>query len=216
MKWELDQSNGFWVWITFQQHDNQLSGTISSRGKRDVYAETYTTGEIDGTVQGPDLNFTAHWSGGSAGVYSGRVNDDGTISGNTRDRANRGSRATWRSSEGQATCLATAPTGGAVIGGQAIPPGTQVNPMGHGGVNIGTGAADAFRPRVPGTCTVLQATDVFDDCRGRQTGMFLEAGKQGVTLVKRCAVDESWFNVKWPAGQGWVFSGEGHVSLNCP
>jgi hypothetical protein len=64
-------------------------------------------------------------------------------------------------------------------------------------------------------CAVLLDTDIFSACQGNQTGAFLAANTQGVTLLNRCAADANWFNVKWPAGQGWVFSGPGHLSLDC-
>lgn len=64
-------------------------------------------------------------------------------------------------------------------------------------------------------CAVLLDTDLYADCNGNQTGAFLAANTQGVTLVSRCAADANWFNLKWPAGQGWVFSGPGHLSLDC-
>jgi hypothetical protein len=67
----------------------------------------------------------------------------------------------------------------------------------------------------PVTCTVLLDTDIFTNCNGNQTGAFLAATTQGVTLVNRCAADANWHNIKWPAGQGWVFSGPGHQSLEC-
>jgi hypothetical protein len=64
-------------------------------------------------------------------------------------------------------------------------------------------------------CTVLLDTDLFTACEGDQTGAFLAVNTQGVTLLNRCAADANWHNIKWPAGQGWVFSGPGHLSLDC-
>lgn len=48
---------------------------------------------------------------------------------------------------------------------------------------------------------------------GRVIGM-LGAGTRGVRLLAPCA--DSWCNVIWPGGQGWVYSGPGYQSLSLP
>jgi hypothetical protein len=57
--------------------------------------------------------------------------------------------------------------------------------------------------------------DVYDapGGGGQVIGM-LGAGTRGVRLLGPCA--DSWCNVIWPAGQGWVYSGPGYDSLNLP
>ena len=67
----------------------------------------------------------------------------------------------------------------------------------------------------PQTCAVTRDTDVFDapDGNGQKTGVLAD-GTQGVTLVVPCR--DNWCHVKWPAGQGWVYTGPDFPSLNCP
>jgi hypothetical protein len=48
---------------------------------------------------------------------------------------------------------------------------------------------------------------------GDTTGM-LEAGTKSVTLLEPCV--ESWCHVRWPAGEGWVYSGPDYQSLQLP
>jgi outer membrane protein OmpA-like peptidoglycan-associated protein len=67
-----------------------------------------------------------------------------------------------------------------------------------------------------GVVTVLLPVDVYIAPGGsdpEKTGTFLAAGTQGVTLIEN---KDPWFHVKWPAGEGWVYSGEGYVSLQLP
>ncbi len=70
--------------------------------------------------------------------------------------------------------------------------------------------------------TVKLDVDVYDKPTGDDgdrtkdangNDVTLEAGTAGVTLVERKA---PWFHVKWPAGEGWVYSGAGYVSLTLP
>jgi hypothetical protein len=62
--------------------------------------------------------------------------------------------------------------------------------------------------------TVLLDVDVYNASGGNgpKTGT-LAAGTQGVTLVER---KDPWYHVKWPAGNGWVYSGPGYQSLKLP
>jgi hypothetical protein len=91
--------------------------------------------------------------------------------------------------------------------------GDQVTTKIPGDIMASPGAGGGGGPT--NVCTVLLDTDLFTACQGNQTGGFLPANTQGVTLVNRCDADANWHNIKWPAGQGWVFSGPGHVSLDC-
>lgn len=64
--------------------------------------------------------------------------------------------------------------------------------------------------------TVNQGVDIYRAPGGNdadKTGTTLEAGTQAVTLVESQA---PWYHVNWPAGDGWVYSGEGYVSLTLP
>ena len=73
----------------------------------------------------------------------------------------------------------------------------------------------AAGPPPPQTCAVTQPTDVYDNIGGNKIGV-LQVGTEGVTLVEPCRVDNSWCHVRWPAGQGWVYTGPDYPSLNCP
>jgi heat shock protein HslJ len=61
--------------------------------------------------------------------------------------------------------------------------------------------------------SVEKSVDLYDQSggRGRKTGV-LQAGTNQVTLVEPC--NDHWCHVKWPAGEGWVYSGPGYQSLN--
>jgi hypothetical protein len=65
------------------------------------------------------------------------------------------------------------------------------------------------------TVTVALAVDLYDSPggEGNQTGV-LQPGTKKVTLVEPCA--DSWCHVRWPAGQGWVYSGPDYPSLKLP
>lgn len=69
-------------------------------------------------------------------------------------------------------------------------------------------------PATP-TCTVLLSVDVYSapGGTGQQKGV-LAAGTQGVTKLE--GPNDNWYHVKWPAGDGWVYSGPDYTSLNCP
>jgi hypothetical protein len=59
----------------------------------------------------------------------------------------------------------------------------------------------------PVPCRILKDSTVYDAPSGNENGM-LEAGTEQVSLLETRETD--WFNVEWPAGQGWVFSGPGY------
>ena len=64
--------------------------------------------------------------------------------------------------------------------------------------------------------TVDQEVDIYRAPGGNEadkTGETLKKGTQSVKLVEKQA---PWYHVNWPAGDGWVYSGEGYVSLTLP
>lgn len=67
----------------------------------------------------------------------------------------------------------------------------------------------------PTFVTVKQSVDLYAKPGGvgKPQGM-LRAGTQKVRLLKPCA--DSWCHVKWPRGEGWVYSGPGYESLALP
>lgn len=83
---------------------------------------------------------------------------------------------------------------------------------------LGKRKTSTATPEVPPTpntttCTVKIATDIFNAPHGvgKQPG-FLREDTQGVVLIER---QGSWHHVRWPTGEGWVYSGAGHESLEC-
>jgi hypothetical protein len=72
--------------------------------------------------------------------------------------------------------------------------------------NFAGGGTTPPPPR--GIVTIERASTVFDmpDGEGQEIATLAE-GADGVTLVTN---RKPWFEVKWPDGQGWVYSGEGY------
>jgi hypothetical protein len=63
-------------------------------------------------------------------------------------------------------------------------------------------------------CRVLKPGAVYDRPDGNKIDE-LEAQTEGVTLLEKQGTD--WFHVKWPAGEGWVYSGPGYEdAIACP
>jgi hypothetical protein len=100
-RWTLDQSNGYYIYITFQQHGSILGGAASYHSKSFGNNPTYG-GTLNGNIDGNTLTFTTSWGG----WYQGWVGGDGAMNGNTHDIQHRESRATWRSDkDNSATCV---------------------------------------------------------------------------------------------------------------
>jgi hypothetical protein len=69
--------------------------------------------------------------------------------------------------------------------------------------------------KVKNAVTVSLAVDVYEAPGGEgQPSGALEAGTKNVTLLEPCA--DNWCHVKWPAGEGWVYSGPDYQSLALP
>lgn len=62
---------------------------------------------------------------------------------------------------------------------------------------------------------VLQSVDLYSKPGGADEDKIgsLPKDTKEVALIGRQA---PWYNVKWPKGQGWVYSGDGYVSLKLP
>ena len=82
----LVQSNGYRVALPSQK-GTTLSGRAATNGMG---------GSIQGKVTGDSFRFSVLWDNGSAGVYSGQIDEDGFVDGTTVDRFNRTSRASFR------------------------------------------------------------------------------------------------------------------------
>jgi hypothetical protein len=71
-------------------------------------------------------------------------------------------------------------------------------------------------PPAPDTCTVLRDSDIFVTPGGQQVpNLILRAG---TPEVNRLGMDgANWFRLKWPAGEGWAYSGPGYPdAIRCP
>ena len=74
-------------------------------------------------------------------------------------------------------------------------------------------------PPPAATVTVLLDSDVYtnyDPKTGQASGKqphILRAGTPGVTLLQS---DPPYFDLQWPGGSGWVYSGQGYEALQLP
>ncbi len=99
-----------------------------------------------------------------------------------------------------------------ILGGAA--PGGKVITKIPGDVTADPTPAAPPPPPVTPTCTIKKDSDIYAAPGGAKIG-FLAANTPGVTLLGRQGTD--WFNLKWPAGQGWGFSGPGYPdAIACP
>lgn len=103
----VNQSNDTQVVFRLAQDGELLKGTASNGflaiGKP-------LTAQVDGIIKGNSIQLTAYWTDSAShdpvGVYTGTVNQSGRAEGETFDRRNPSTRATWYSS--RMTCLAQA------------------------------------------------------------------------------------------------------------
>ena len=89
-KGTIAQSNGFAIKLPSQQKNNTLSGDVTAIGR-----SSRMFGNLQGKVTGDSFRFTISWRNGSAGVYTGTIDEDGFAEGTTVDRFNRTSRASF-------------------------------------------------------------------------------------------------------------------------
>jgi len=85
------QSNGYQVRVP--QQGRYVWGSAYSYDGAGRLAET---GQAQGAVTGNSVDFTISWGGGSFGAYRGWVDSDGFTHGESWDKANPWSKATWR------------------------------------------------------------------------------------------------------------------------
>lgn len=119
-EWHLKQGSDGIVSFTFQQHGDQLTGTGNYYFTPNYKDRTY--GNLNGTIHGDTFEFTVTWGG----VYSGTVNSDGTLHGQTHNTA-RTERANWNARFEKATCAKyqEPPGGGTPAGGGSQTPQNQ-------------------------------------------------------------------------------------------
>jgi hypothetical protein len=97
--WSVKQSNNYILNFTFQQRGSKLQGSGSYYFM--PYHDPKGGGTLWGSISGASFEFTTSWGG----IYTGWVNDNGTLNGNTRDSRNRNSRATWWAIWNKASCV---------------------------------------------------------------------------------------------------------------
>lgn len=108
-QWYIRQSNGFTVGLDMKQEGNVVSGSaqwIALTGEGKVLGVTVkgedpeiNSGSLDGTIDGNRVNLKIYWTtNGQIGVYTGEIDSLGRIEGDTYDRQQPNSRATWFSS----------------------------------------------------------------------------------------------------------------------
>jgi hypothetical protein len=87
-KWIMDQSNA--------PHISLFLGAADGAGNFTGFASWEgNSGDINGTITGPDVVFFIHWSFGHTGRYNGHLGPDGRWSGVTVDLNDPSSQATW-------------------------------------------------------------------------------------------------------------------------
>jgi hypothetical protein len=91
----LKQQNGWTVQFKLTQNGTGLSGTCSASKvipgsplTGDDFAEM--RGTADGTIIGDHFEVNAYWAPDKIGAYSGTVNPQGRVEGNTTNRNNPG------------------------------------------------------------------------------------------------------------------------------
>jgi hypothetical protein len=214
--WEIQQGNGFTVHMDLTQTGADVQGT-GSFGETPDRPLGGTSGSIRGTIDNNNnILLNADWGG----VYRGGVGSDAFIGGDTFATNDPGNHVGWRGDR-TATCdLAAEPS-------TTTPPSHAESPLEKSGVLKAPGS-DIFKkttttspppppppPSAP-QVTVLLDVDVCASTAGcdnnTRLGM-LPAGTQGVTLAENL---DPWYHVKWQGPEGFVYSGEGYVSLKLP
>jgi hypothetical protein len=107
---DMVQSNGSVVNATLQRTSTGIQGDARYLVKRDdgafngynVYA---VGGSLDGTIDGESFDLTIYWTNQTTGVYTGRINPQGRITGSTYDAQHPQTIANWYSGR-TLTCLA--------------------------------------------------------------------------------------------------------------
>jgi hypothetical protein len=111
----IHQSNDTQVIVNVTPAEDGFVGK-ASYSQYDDYLDYMATvyGDLDGTLEGSDVNFTIRWSGrtgigNSTGIYSGTIGPQGRMTGTSYDALHPESRANWWISEVLKCHSATAP-----------------------------------------------------------------------------------------------------------
>jgi hypothetical protein len=152
--WRFVQSNDTTAYFTLQQAGNVITGTGSftipaGRGPTGAFSADIT-GSVNGSINGSGFNFIASWYGvGTSGEYTGVINAQGKIAGNTHATTNP-DRASWHGDR-VAKCI---------VASTAPPPVNTAPPIALGRVTPPPGASPT---------TSLSICDRARDARARNS-----------------------------------------------
>ncbi|MGH6825547.1 hypothetical protein [Methyloceanibacter sp.] len=100
--WELRQTNGILVNLDLQQRGPLFTG---SAGTPEFFG-TGSRGSLDGSVDNQSkFKMSIYWDNGAIGEYTGTVNQNGRLEGETYDRMSPASMARWFSTGTGGKCL---------------------------------------------------------------------------------------------------------------
>jgi hypothetical protein len=99
---DLAQTNGTVVTADLQQTDTGIQGSAHYTVDHDdglFQGHNYygVGGSVDGTLNGDSLDITIYWTNQTTGVYTGRINPQGRITGSTYDALHPQTMANWHS-----------------------------------------------------------------------------------------------------------------------
>jgi hypothetical protein len=102
--WKAIQGNGYEVDFEIEQNGGELTGSawwadgatvIAFEGLYRDEAATARSMEARGTVNEEEFVFNVSWDNGTRGLYTGRFQGDGRLTGLTVDQQHPESQATW-------------------------------------------------------------------------------------------------------------------------
>jgi hypothetical protein len=135
------QTNGSVVNAALHRTDTGLQGDARYQVRRDDgafngYNYYNVGGSVDGTIDGDAFDITIYWTNQTTGVYTGKINAQGRITGTTYDAQHPQTIASWHSdrtlkclSGSAASALRSTPPKPAVALGRVQPtPGAAAGP----------------------------------------------------------------------------------------
>lgn len=135
---DLVQTNGSTVTANLVQTDTGLQGDARygydrDDGPFDGYSYYAVGGSVDGTLNGDTLDFTIYWTNQTTGVYTGRINSQGRVTGSTYDAQHPQTIANWHSGrtlkcQGPAPALPPPPKPTIALGRTQPLPGAAAGP----------------------------------------------------------------------------------------
>ncbi len=104
--WHLTQSNGSEVLMKIRQTGTHIQGVAEYSGYNNETHKVQTVGgPVDGTFENNRiLTVTVYWSDSTAGLYVGRVEPDGGMTGSTHEQDDPGNKADFRA-HGYPICM---------------------------------------------------------------------------------------------------------------